>query len=100
MSRDPSRAPRIGYLPWFDRPDEKGYTFRMREALRDFGDVVRYDGIGATWRRFGRRLDAIVVNWTDNDLLDRRTRRVAPRKVAKLFAHTIALRLAARRLVF
>ncbi len=48
----------------------------------------------------GRRLDLLVLNWTDNDLLDRRTRRVAWRKVAKLFARTLALRLAARRLAF
>ncbi len=90
----------IGYQPWFEARAEKGYTFLMREALSDVGDVVRYDGIVATWRRHGRRLDALVLNWTDNDLLDRRTRRVAWRKAARLFARTIALRLAVRRLVF
>ncbi len=91
---------RIAYLPYFDETVEKGYTLRMRDAFAAFGTVVRYEGIVATWRRHRGRLDAIVLNWTDNDLLDRRTRTVAARKIVKLFAKTIALRLAARRLVF
>ena len=98
MNSDPARRPRIGYLPWFDDSVEKGYTLRMRELLGTLGEVVRFDGIAAT-RRSGR-LDWLVVNWTDNDLLDRRTKTVAWRKVVKLFAKTVALRLAARRLAF
>ncbi len=95
-----ARTPRIGYAPFFDARDEKGYTFLMRDALADFGDVVRHDGVVATWRTHRRRLDLLVLNWTDNELLDRRTRRVAWRKMARLFARTVALRLAARRLAF
>jgi glycosyltransferase involved in cell wall biosynthesis len=90
---------RIAYRPFFHERAEKGYTFLMREAFAAFGEVVRDDGVFGTWRRFGR-LDAIVLNWSDNDLLDRRTRSVASRKVARLFARTVALRLIARRLIF
>jgi len=89
---------RIGYVPWFEASVEKGYTLRMRELLGALGDVVRFDGVFATLR--SGRLDVLVLNWTDNDLLDRRTKTVAPRKVIKLFTKTIALRLAAKRLVF
>lgn len=95
-----SRTLLIGYQPWFRVEAEKGYTFLMRRALAAFGHVVGFDGVVATWRVHRRRLDFLVLNWTDNDLLDRRTRRIAPRKVVRVFARTIALRLAARKLVF
>ncbi len=45
-----ARTRRIGYVPFFDERAEKGYTFAMRDALADFGDVVRCDGVVATWR--------------------------------------------------
>ena len=98
MISDSPRRPRIGYLPWFDDSIEKGYTVRMRELLGTLGDVMRFDGVMPTWR--SGRLDWLVVNWTDNDLLDRRTKTVVWRKAVKLFAKTIAWRLAARRLAF
>ncbi len=72
----------------------------MRELLSSFAEVVSFDGVVATLRSGDGRLDAVVVNWTDNDLLDRRSRKVAARKIVKLFARTLAMRLAARRLVF
>ena len=97
-------APRIGYLPYVEASVEKAYAVRMRELLSTFGSVVPYDGsaralFGAAFART-RRLACLVVNWTDNDLLDRTSREVALRKVVKLFARTIAMRLVARRLVF
>ena len=98
MIRHRARRPRIGYIPWFENSVEKGYTLRMRELLASLGDVVRFDGVMAAMRN--GRLDWLVVNWTDNDLLDRKTRTVAWRKVAKLFAKTVVLRLATRRLAF
>jgi glycosyltransferase involved in cell wall biosynthesis len=90
----------IGYLPFFETTVEKGYTVRMRESLAAFGRVVRYDGVVATWRMHHRRIDWLVLNWTDNDLLDRKTKRVAARKIVRLFAKTLLMRLAARRLAF
>jgi glycosyltransferase involved in cell wall biosynthesis len=98
------RPKRIAYQPYVVAQAEKGYAVRMRESLARFGTVVPWRG---TWAaaidglRSGRgRLDCLILNWTDNDLLDRRSRRVAARKVVKLFAKTIAMRLATRRLVF
>jgi glycosyltransferase involved in cell wall biosynthesis len=100
MPAESPRATRIAYVPFFEASAEKGYTFLMRAALAAFGDVVRYEGVVGTWRRHHARLDVLVLNWTDNDLLDRRTKTVAPRKAVKLFAKTIAMRLAAKKLVF
>jgi glycosyltransferase involved in cell wall biosynthesis len=100
MPVETPRVTRIAYVPFFEASAEKGYTLRMREAFAAFGDVVRYEGIVGTWHRHRARLDVLVLNWTDNDLLDRRTRTVALRKVVKLFAKTIAMRLAAKKLVF
>ncbi len=100
--REGRRARRIGYLPFTEATVEKAYTVRMRELLAAFGEVVPYRGFGA-WLAASfppRRFDCIVVNWTDNDLLDRRSRAVAARKIVKLFARTLAMRVACRRLVF
>lgn len=76
----------------------------MRELLSGFSRVVPYRGSVSAWidglRTREGRLACVVVNWTDNDLLDRRTRRIAIRKVVRVFARTIAMRIAARRLVF
>ncbi len=100
---DPSTR-RIAYLPFVEASPEKAYTVRMRELLSGFGRVVPYAGLVATClaglRLREGRLACVVVNWTDNDLLDRRTRKIAVRKVVRVFARTIAMRLAARRLVF
>ncbi len=100
MTVEKNRALVIGYLPFFEAAVEKGYTVRMRESLAAFGRVVGFDGVAATWRTHRRRLDWLVLNWTDNDLLDRKTKRVAARKIVKLFAKTMLMRLAARRLAF
>lgn len=101
-AESPSR--RIAYIPFVEASPEKAYTVRMRELLSAFGRVVPYAGSVATCiaglRSREGRLDCVVVNWTDNDLLDRETRKVAVRKVVRVFARTIAMRLAARRLVF
>jgi glycosyltransferase involved in cell wall biosynthesis len=101
---DSTSHKRIAYVPWFEASVEKGYTLRMRELLGAFGEVVAFRGFGEALRSNLRsrrgRLDVVVLNWTDNDLLDRRTKTVALRKVAKLFARTFALRLVAKQLVF
>lgn len=98
MRRTNGGRRRIAYLPDLEASAEKTYTVRMRELLSAFGEVVAYRGPFASW--LDGRVDCIVVNWTDNDLLDRSSRTVAARKIVKLFARTLAMRLAARRLVF
>lgn len=100
----PAESRRIAYIPFVEARPEKAYTVRMRELLSTFGRVVPHHGPVATCmaglRSREGRPACIVVNWSDNDLLESKTRKVALRKVVRVFARTIAMRLAARRLVF
>jgi glycosyltransferase involved in cell wall biosynthesis len=87
-------------------PEDSGsnaYAARMQEILGTWG---RLETFGVKVRvaqllkgRF-RRVDLLIVNWMENMLVSRKTRRLSGRGALKLLFKMISLRIFARRMVF
>ncbi|MDQ8021984.1 MAG: glycosyltransferase [Moraxellaceae bacterium] len=93
---------RVAYVPFEDVGN--AYTVRMRKLLSEYGQVARFEGAKRAILRLASlqwwRYDSIVVNWAENDIIDRATHRVSLFNVAKLFAKTLVMRLTSRRMVY
>jgi glycosyltransferase involved in cell wall biosynthesis len=93
---------RIAYIPYDEPGRGNAYTFRMRDILSRFGQVKSFPG---TWRAIRQipaqgRLDAIVVNWEENIVLDRVSGRLVWHRILRLFGRAALMRLVARKTIF
>ena len=75
----------------------------MQEILSSFG---RLEKLRARSRALGvlrgdpQRLDLVVVNWEENQLICRKTQRISVRGAARLLLKAVAMRVIARRIAF
>ncbi|MEC5397503.1 hypothetical protein [Uliginosibacterium sp. H1] len=93
---------RVAYVPFEDVGN--AYTMRMRKLLSQHGQVARFEGAKSAILRLARfqwwRYDSMVVNWAENEIIDKASRRVSLRNVARLFAKTAVMRLVTRRMIY
>ena len=98
----PTIAPlSIAYFPSDD--SSNAYTQSMRDILATLGSLQRFEFrsrlLGLLKGDF-RRVDAIVVNWIDNDLINNRSGRLSLWGMSKLMLKTLVIRTCARRRIF
>lgn len=94
----------IAYLPFDASNRSNAYAFRMRDLLGQQGEVGPFIGT----RRFvldvlrlrASRVDLLVLNWLDSELLDPASHRLLLRRALRLCARIVAMRCAARHVVF
>lgn len=93
---------RIAYIPFYGPGQGNAYTLRMRDILARFGKVEAFPGL---WRVFSDlakngRLDAIVANWEENQLLSPESGRLMWWSVPRFFARALLMRVVARKTIF
>lgn len=93
---------RIAYIP-FDEPGRgNAYTSRMREIFARFGQVESFPGIWRTILQIPKkgRLDVIVTNWEENNLLDKDSGRLVWDRIPRLFVRAALMRIVAKKTIF
>jgi glycosyltransferase involved in cell wall biosynthesis len=93
--------PTIAFLP--DYSIANAYALRMQEILASFGRIEKLrikSRVLGLCKGGRRRVDLVVVNWEENALISKRTRRVSVCGVITLLLKVAAMKLIARRMAF
>ncbi|WP_293776188.1 hypothetical protein [uncultured Oxalicibacterium sp.] len=90
---------RIAYFPFTN--DGNRYTDNFKKILAQFGDIAEAPPLK---KLFGKaaftRFDVLILNWSDNSFINRRTGGISPLGVVKEFVRIGIYKLLARKTVF
>ncbi|MBV9911055.1 MAG: hypothetical protein JOZ93_00685, partial [Sinobacteraceae bacterium] len=95
-----SHTPLVGFVP--DDSGSNPYARRMQDIIAGCARLERFalrDCLRRCIRGRWLRFDVVILNWVENRLVSRATRRVSLRGVLRVAMQLLLLRIFARRLV-
>ncbi|GGI16042.1 MAG: hypothetical protein REI95_06340 [Oxalicibacterium faecigallinarum] len=90
---------RIAYFPFVN--DGNRYTDNFKKVLSQFGEVAEAPPLKKLFGKAAfRRFDILILNWSDNNFVNRRTGGISPFGVVKEFVRIGIYKLLSRKTVF
>lgn len=94
-------TPTIGFIP--QDSGSNAYATRMQEILAPLARLERFQlkaRLLRMLRGHAHRLDMVIVNWQENQVVSRQTRRISFRGALRMLVEAVLLKIVARRVVF
>lgn len=89
----------IAYFP-FENKDNR-YTDNFKKILSNFGDIAEAPPLKSVFRRFAvRRFDVLILNWSDNNFVNKKKGTISIFGVLKEFSRIAVYKIISRKTVF